>query len=161
MYRGSGFLLHRDYTVHKRTVEALFSQRFSELWKHEIGAHAGDSEYTPLVLEAVTAVRESYRSLGEASDTLVTKVLLGTLACIPACDRFFKDGLRNSRIPYAYVNAALLKRMVDFCTEYHGELRQEQARIHSSGGAYYPLMKLVDMYFWQIGFEAAGEPAET
>ena len=161
MYRGSGFLLHRDYTVHKRTVEALLNERFLELWEHEIGTDIGDSKYVPLVLEAATAVRESYRSLGEASDTLVTKVLLGTLACIPACDRFFKEGLRNSGLPYAYVNTAFLRRMVDFCAEHDGELRREQTRIYSASGAYYPMMKLVDMYFWQIGFEAAGKPAEV
>jgi hypothetical protein len=30
----------------------------------------------------------------------------------------------------------------------------QQAKIESSGGIYYPLMKLADMYFWQTGYEA-------
>jgi hypothetical protein len=34
-------------------------------------------------------------------------------------------------------------------------LREQQERIQQSGGMRYPLMKLVDMYFWQIGFERA------
>ena len=29
----------------------------------------------------------------------------------------------------------------------------EQAGIEESSGVHYPLMKLVDMYFWQIGYE--------
>jgi hypothetical protein len=33
------------------------------------------------------------------------------------------------------------------------EFRQEQAKIERMRGMHYPLMKLVDMYFFQIGFE--------
>lgn len=161
MYRGSGFLLQRDYTVHKRTIEALISERFAALWELEIGANATDEEYVDLILQAAGAVRSSYEPFGNASDTLVTKVLLGTLACLPACDRFFIDGLKRTGHQYSYVNAPFVKRMVGFCTKFAGELRQEQSRIALVSGADYPLMKLADMYFWQIGFEAAGEPAEV
>src|ERR1700722_8790341 len=87
MYRVSSFLLQCDYTVHKPTVEALISERFSALWELEIGADPSDEKYVGLILQAVDAVRSSYRPFGIASDTLVTKVLLGTLACLPACDR--------------------------------------------------------------------------
>jgi hypothetical protein len=34
-------------------------------------------------------------------------------------------------------------------------LRGEQARIEAAGGVNYPFMKLVDMYFWQVGYEAS------
>ena len=46
-----------------------------------------------------------------------------------------------------------LGRMVAFCQEHLGELRAEQTEISARAGVYYPLMKLVDMYFWQLGFE--------
>jgi hypothetical protein len=161
MYRGSSFLLQRDYTVHKPTIEALISERFALLWDVEIGANPTDEEYADLILQAAGAVRSAYEPFGAASDTLVTKVLLGTLACLPACDRFFIDGFKRTGHPYSYVNAPFVRRMVSFCTEFAGELRQEQSRIASVSGTHYPLMKLADMYFWQIGFEAAGEPAEV
>ncbi len=105
-------------------------------------------------------MRSSYKPFGDASDTLVTKVLLGTLACLPACDRFFIDGFKRSGQRYSYVNPPFVERMVRFCTEFKQELRQEQSRIALASGTDYPLMKLADMYFWQIGFEAAGELAE-
>ncbi|MFK4528050.1 hypothetical protein ABIF90_006031 [Bradyrhizobium japonicum] len=161
MYRGSSFLLQRDYTVHKRTIEVLCSETFAALWEREIGANPADEQFADLILQAAGAVRSSYELLGNASDTLVTKVLLGTFACLPACDRFFIDGFRRSGHQYSYVNAPFVKRMVGFCTKYAGELRQEQSRISLAGQADYPLMKLADMYFWQVGFEAAGEPAEV
>lgn len=160
MYRGSSFLLQRDYTVHKRTIEALVSEPFAALWEVEIGADREDGQYADLILEAATAVRRSYEPFGRASDTLVTKVLLGTLACMPACDRFFIDGFKRTGHQYSYVNAPFVRRMVGFCTRFAAELRLQQSRIATLSGENYPLMKLADMYFWQIGFEAAGEPAE-
>lgn len=161
MYRGSSFLLQRDYTVHKRTIDALFSERFAALWKREIGSSRSDEEYADLILQAAGAVRSSYEPFGVASDTLVTKVLLGTLASLPACDRFFIDGFKRSGHPFYKVNSSFVKRMVEFCIKFAGALRQEQSKIALASGADYPLMKLADMYFWQIGFEAAGEPAEV
>jgi hypothetical protein len=155
------FLLQRDYTVHKRSIEALFSEPFAALWEHKIGSNPADGEYADLILQAAGAVRSSYEPFGDASDTLVTKVLLGTLACLPACDRYFIDGFKQTGHQYSYVNVPFVKRIIGFCTAFEGELRQEQSRIALASGANYPLMKLADMYFWQIGFEAAGEPAEV
>lgn len=161
MYRGSSFLLQRDYTVHKRTIEALTSERFAGLWELEIGADPTDEKYTDLILQTASAVRSSYEQFGNATDVLVTKVLLGTLGCLPACDRLFIEGFKRTGHSYSKVNARFVGRMVGFCTQYAAELRQEQSRIALESGANYPLMKLADMYFWQIGFEALGEPAEA
>jgi hypothetical protein len=47
-------------------------------------------------------------------------------------------------------------RIIQFCNECLAELRAEQGRIEAAGGVRYPLMKLADMYFWQIGYDAAG-----
>lgn len=49
-----------------------------------------------------------------------------------------------------------VERIIAFCNEHLTELRNEQTRIEATeGGMHYPLMKLADMYFWQIGYEAA------
>jgi hypothetical protein len=161
MYRGSSFLLQRDYTVHKQAIEALCSERFGALWEHEIGSNPTDEGFSELILQAADAVRSSYKPFGNASDTLVTKILLGTLACLPACDRFFRDGFKRSGQQYSCLNAPFVKRIIRFCTNSMDELRSEQRRIAAVNGVEYPLMKLADMYFWQIGFEAAGKPAEV
>lgn len=51
------------------------------------------------------------------------------------------------------MNAKFVERVLHFCRDSLRELREEQRRIKHMGGMWYPLMKLVDMYFWQIGFE--------
>jgi hypothetical protein len=155
MYRGSGFLLQRSYTVHVTVVERLVSAEFSVLWKTEVGSKVSDLQIVPTILAAVSAVKDAYEPFGSATDTLATKVLLGTVGCLPACDRFFIDGFKTSGNRYSYLNAPFVERILRFCTEHGSALRAEQSRIESAAGMRYPLMKLADMYFWQIGYEAA------
>lgn len=87
--------------------------------------------------------------VGVATDTLVTKIILGTLGCLPAVDRFFIDGFKKSGNKYSYLNALLVKRMILFCSDCGSALRVEQNRIERLSGIRYPVMKLADMYFWE------------
>jgi hypothetical protein len=157
MYRGSSFLLQRSYTVHVAVVERLASSEFSPLWNTEVGANASDVDLVPTILAAVDAVKAAYEPFGAATDTLATKVLLGTLACLPACDRFFIDGFKKAGNKYSYLNSRFVERMIAFCSATAGQLRIEQTRIENLSGMRYPFMKLADMFFWQIGYEAAAQ----
>ena len=164
MYRGSGFLLQHAYTVHLGVIDCLLSPRFSMLWEKEIGTGENDVKLVPVILDAIEAVREAYRPFAtpsQASDTLVSKVLLGTLGCVPACDRFFIDGFKSAGYKYSYLNAAFIQRILGFSCDHYQELRTEQENIENIGGVRYPVMKLVDMYFWQIGFDRAGPTSRS
>jgi hypothetical protein len=46
--------------------------------------------------------------------------------------------------------------VLGFCRDHRAEFQHEQARIERDSGIRYPLMKLVDMYFWEIGYELEG-----
>ena len=122
-----------------------------------IEVRVSSSLLLPTVLAAVNAVREAYSPFGQSTDTLVTKVLLGTLGCMPACDRYFLCGFKRAGFSYSYLNAPFIERLLLFCRTNLSELRGVQERIESSNGMHYPLMKLVDMYFWQIGYELASD----
>jgi hypothetical protein len=148
MYRASGFLLGYDYTAHLAVIDCLGATQFLPLWETEFGAVGEDRD---LVLEASEAVRKAYEPLGEATDTLVTKVILGTFGCLPACDRFFVKGFKRKGFKFSRLNAAFVDRVLEFCHDHLGELLEEQARIKVDSGKHYPLMKLIDMYFWQVG----------
>lgn len=156
MYRGSSFLLQHDYLIHENVIERLASTEFDELWQREIGSGPSDPELVELVLAAVNAVKDAYRPFGNATDTLATKVLLGTLACVPACDRYFVEGFKHSGRRYSKLNSRFVERIIEFCTVNSIELRKQQASILKNGGMRYPLMKLADMYFWETGFTANG-----
>jgi hypothetical protein len=159
MYRGSGFLLQHAYTVHLGVVDQLVAPRFSVLWEYEFGGGDNDSKLVPVILEAIDIIREAYRPFApsaesrQASDTLVTKIILGTFGCLPACDRYFVEGFKSVGCRYSYLNAKFVDRVQRFCRDNLHDLCEEQSRIEGIGGMRYPLMKLVDMYFWQIGSE--------
>jgi hypothetical protein len=154
MYRGSTFLLQHAYTVHLGVVDCLASSQFAPLWEREFGAAADDGELVQVILDAAEAVGQAYRPFGQPTETLVTKVLLGTFGCLPACDQDFIAGVRKAGLGYSYLNAKLVKKLLAFSRKHLTELRREQAIIRDHSGAHYPLMKLVDMYFWQLGYKA-------
>jgi hypothetical protein len=159
MYRGSGFLLQHAYTIHLDVIKTLTSSRLARLWETEFGAGQSDNELAPLVLTAASAIRHAYQPFsssavaGDATDTLVTKVLLGTIGCLPACDRFFIDGFKAAGLSYSRLNMHFVNRLLEFTHANLPALRAEQSRIKSRSGVRYPVMKLVDMYFWQLGYE--------
>ncbi len=150
MYRGSGFLLQHAYTVHLEVIDRLSAPCFQLLWQREFGAEEDELLFTT-VLQAIQAVREAYKR--KPTPTLVTKVLLGTVGCLPACDRYFLVGFRDQRFSYSCLNASFVEQVLRFCSANLSELRCEQERIERASGVRYPLMKLVDMYFWQLGYE--------
>ncbi len=157
MYRGSSFLLQFAYTIHIPLIHTIAAKRFSDLWKIDMGSDQSHSEMIPIVLELMNDVREAYRPFAEEnnsrvpSDTLVTKIVLGTFGCVPACDQFFLVGIKRQGIKYSTVNKLFLDRMLEFCQENLKELQREQKRIAKRDGLKYPLMKLIDMHFWQWG----------
>ena len=161
MFRKS-FLRWHAYTIHLGVINQLIVPRFSPLWEQEFGSGDNDSSCAPLILEAIDAIREVYRpfaSKAGASDILVTKVLFGTLGCLPACDTYFKAGFKRCGFKYSSPDASFCDQVFRFCKDHLFELREEQAWIEKTFKVQYPLMKIVDMYFWQIGWTAMSDPA--
>jgi len=159
MYRGSSFLLQCAYTVHRSVIELIAERRFDELWDADFGANEADGRFIPRICELTSAIKQAYRPFApttastQPTDTLVTKVILGTFGCLPACDRYFIKGFTSVGFKYSCLDDDYVQRVLSFSREHLSEFREEQATIEQSGGIRYPLMKLVDMCFWQIGFE--------
>jgi hypothetical protein len=161
MYRGSSFLLQHAYTTHLSAIDRVLAPQFRTLWEREFGARDEDLNLVPVINSAIASVRGSYEPFGNATDTLVTKVMLGTFGCLPACDRYFIDGFKTAGFSYSRVTSKFVEQILKFARLNFLELCEEQERIEGIGGIRYPLMKLVDMYFWQIGFERSGTAIAT
>src|SRR5207244_2639978 len=85
------------YTVHLGVVDCLLDSKFSKLWSEEFGASDSDAALVPLILDACKNVRGVYHPFAKAlnkgvTNTLLTKVILGTMGCFPALDDYFKAG---------------------------------------------------------------------
>jgi hypothetical protein len=86
------------------------------------------------------------------SPVLVTKILMGTLGCVPAYDRFFQDGVATYKVTTQEYSLKSILRLVDFYEE-HNDRLEETRRGMQCEGLTYPQMKVLDMGFWQVGFE--------
>ena len=107
-------------------------------------------------MELVETVEAEYRKLTDQQkmDTLVTKVLLGTVGCLPARDSYFEKGFKHEGHTYGSLNRSFVRRVLDFCSEHRSKLTKLQPKIVDLRCRPYPLMKLVDMHFWQVGKDA-------
>ncbi len=178
MYRGSSFLLQHDYMYNENAVRVLLDDKYKELWninwwnltdadKEKISRLMfGTKEGEGLFYELEHCYED--KSADSASDgdniateTLVTKILLGTMGCVPAYDRFLKDGIgylkerkdgngilgdfKNlnktfNNAPYKKLLEIITSQsFIDICKDKYGKD--------------YPPMKVIDMFLWETGFE--------
>ena len=88
----------------------------------------------------------------ELSDTLITKILMGTLGCVPAYDRYFIAGIKNRKVATGIYNIKSVLQLVDFYEKNADRLDQVQQNM-TVFDLPYPQMKIIDMGFWQIGYD--------
>ena len=86
------------------------------------------------------------------SPVLITKILMGTLGCVPAYDRFFQDGVATYKVTTQEYSLESVRKLAKFY-EAHNDRLEEARRGMRVGDLIYPQMKVLDMGFWQVGFE--------
>lgn len=148
MYRGSSKLLQKDYLVHKGAVKIIKDSNHLRCSDNRQVTEKDIDNILAVILE----LRNNYHSiLGvQPTDTLISKIILGTLGCLPAFDRYFLDGVRTKNLQFKSLSKKSLQNLFSFV-----ELMQDDlAKLRIPAlKRHYPDMKLVDMYFWQIGFD--------
>lgn len=93
----------------------------------------------------------SDRKVNAASDTLITKILLGTLGCVPAYDRFYKESVKKHHISSGNYNKKSVCRVAKFYCDHEDSFEKLRLEL-SECRIEYPPMKLMDMCFWQDGY---------
>ena len=155
MYRGSSFLLQKDYLVHAPIVQEVLKGGYDPL----LGIECVDIRREPN-LELLTNLGDTIKSLYKEAgvsptDTLITKVLMGTLGCVPAYDRYFIAGIRDQLVAgkgcYSYGRKSITA-LADFYVENSEVLERARSGLKADG-LEYPQMKMLDMGFWQKGFD--------
>jgi hypothetical protein len=162
MYRGSSGLLQKNHLIHKGAVDIVFSKTNQKLKCKQT------TEIKRENIKATLAVKDElakhYSSIFftkgadkpkpiSPTDTLLSKIMLGTLGCVPAYDRYFIDGLKEMKMEHTGFNEASLNELFNFIDNNKKEIDQAQKLIKTKTQRHYPLMKILDMYFWQIGYD--------
>lgn len=163
MYRGSSFILWKDYRIHVKVVEKLLSN----IEFQDIDFTSVDDEVLQRIIELIFSIKNIYieniKSVNgvtktvSVTDTLATKILLGCLGCTPAYDRYFIAGMKSCGINGSKPTKSNLASLVKFYISNIEGFSKAQDFIHKQNGPYYPPMKLLDMYFWEIGFKLKGK----
>ncbi|OBF58324.1 hypothetical protein A5787_23510 [Mycobacterium sp. 852002-50816_SCH5313054-b] len=137
MLRGKAELLKRSVRAYVPVVEALAGAP-AHLWTLDV------DRYDKTTIEEMRAFGKQLRATlhDRASDVLVTKVLLGTMGCVPAFDRYFNKGFGCSTFgpkalqrigqfyrEHADAIEAGRKRTLNFETGQPTERRYTQAKV--------------------------------
>ena len=161
MYRGSSFLLQKDYKVLVPIVEEVLKPEYDYLFgvacvvlrEPEVQDRLEKlCKYIAKHFEPIRDEVAGRKVVSSVSPVLITKILMGTLGCVPAYDRFFVDGIKKYKVTTQEYTPESVRRLVDFYEE-HNDRLEEARRGMRVGDLIYPQMKLLDMGFWQIGFE--------
>ena len=162
MYRGSSFLLQKDYKIHIPVVKELLKEEYDPL--AGIDCVELKREENQRLLENINSFLDEYYSnirdevknikvRNQLSSTLITKILMGTLGCVPAYDRYFISGIKKQKVASGNYNMKSIIQLVDFYEKNIVELENIRKDMKVNGMAY-PQMKILDMAFWQIGLDS-------
>lgn len=147
MLRNSG-LMNYDYFVHKEFIEKISNSRYDELYNQDKFPNID------LIFEVVDIIKQSYPASISKTETLLTKIILGVFGCVPAYDRYFKDGLKKSKICYSTFSKKSIYQLYKFYQDNLIEFELLNNEFKKDGITYTP-MKLIDMCFWQYGYDAS------
>ena len=159
MYRGSSFLLQKDYKVHIPVVEIILEEKYAPILGITAEGLMEDDKLD--LLEDVSArIRQAYANeqpsfegvTNNATDTLVTKILLGALGCVPAYDRYYVQAVRQYGISVGEYDRRSVRDVARYYLQYKDEFEHVRAEL-SAYGTEYPVMKIMDMCLWQVAFE--------
>ena len=136
MYRGSSFILQKDYKAFKNIVNIIMDKRYNSLWNIKQN-YKQKKELVILFDELYKKIERllseikndiSYHkdlsidsrnryNVDRISGILVTKIILGTIGCIPAYDRFFRKGLKQRNMIQLFNPKRSFEMLLDFYKE--------------------------------------------
>ncbi len=160
MLRGSTFLLQLNYTYYKHVIEVLLDQKYDALWDIRWNIDAPE-KHIDLLFELVkhlTQIMEEKSGFEnrKPTDTLITKIIMATMGCVPAYDTYFTSGLkiflekRGGKLSNSFTKASFAELLSLSRTD------AELCKIYDVSiptvipGVNYTPMKLLDAYFWQV-----------
>lgn len=150
MYRGSSFLLQeKNYKVHIGVINILFQEKYDVLW------NLCKREHFDLLIALKGEINKYYSeqridSQRDTTDTLVTKILLGTLGCTPAYDTNLCVSLKMLGVSTAFRTESI-HQILELYEKYRNEfelLRKKAIQIENITD--YPIMKILDSCLWQL-----------
>ena len=157
MLRNS-FLMKKDYLFNKPVVEILCKEEYSRLINFAPFIE-NNQEDIDLILRLKDEIKGYYLNQGyfndlngemtqitSVTDTLVSKIILGTIGCIVAYDKYLIRTLSKLHICQSF-NSNSINSIIGFARVNQDDIM----RLTEELGELYTPMKVVDMYLWEQG----------
>ena len=157
MLRNS-FLLQKDYKFLVPIVKLLCDKEYAELYNFN-PFDADAEKHIDTIIALIKRLRkictdDFYISdktgeevrINEPTDTLVTKILLGTLGCVPAYDDYLKAALKDKGFCQT-CNPRSIEELIGFAREHKTEI----CSVNGLTQDLYPPFKIIDIYLWEYG----------
>ena len=160
MYRGSSFLLRKDYKIHMPIVKEILNDKYDVLSGIAIDDLEKEANQD-LIINLSRIIKDYYREVrqnvankdikADVSPILVTKILMGTLGCTPAYDDFFVKGLRDTYFSFKYKSFSKnsLSELVEFYKKHKDSFENVRKSMKIDNELDYPPMKVIDMLLWE------------
>jgi len=161
MFRGSSFLLKQSsYKVFIPVIEILLKHK--EIWNIDVDSY--DEEKVKEIIELKNEIRKKWHEElikenqfngmkpQSISDTLISKVLMGTMGIVPAFDNKFTNGLKlytGEAVGFNYKTLLMLKEIYNK----NEQIFECKIPLISDKSRYYKIAKKIDMVFWKYGID--------
>ena len=162
MYRGSSFILQYDNSIFENVITIILADKYDILWDIDYATLKANKDKVKNLLveikDEINNVLIKYKnfyhnknklSITDKNDvlvskTLITKILLGTICCCPAYDTYFVDAIGGTFNDF--YNQDKIDNLLELIirNDIFNELSIKTK---------YPLMKIVDMAYFNIGIE--------
>ena len=158
-------LLEKDYKIHRPIVEEILKSEYHELFSANCDSLLNEDVQNKLeklisfIVQYYAGVRRSVKKevvKSPVSATLVTKILMGTLGCVPSYDEYFVKGIKKKEVARGTFNLKSIAELAKLYKGNYDEFEMVRQKLWVKD-VKYPQMKLLDMGFWQIGKEAKEE----
>lgn len=151
MLRNS-FLMQKDYKIHSPIVQLILDKEWEDLWDITPQRMA-QKEYAAKIIKLSETISKEYTNNtgGVPTDTLLTKILLGTLGCVPAYDRYFKRALSVTKVACGSFNVKSIMKLGSVYLDHREKF--EECRSHCSNHITYPPAKIIDMCLFEYGLQ--------
>ena len=137
MYRGSTFLFRNDYKVHEDVVREIIKHK-------DLRGQIPTEENIDSIIELINFIKTAYGKHNHPTNTLITKIILGTLACVPAYDTYVVKTLKKYKLISEPTRNSLLSL---------GKLYKDNEIVIKSKNKKYPPMKFLDMAFFRESYD--------
>lgn len=157
MLRNS-FLMQKDYLFNLPVVKILCKEEYKKLVDFDPFSDDCDEDIST-IMRLKDAIREYYMTQNYAqdgtnqvfeiknvTDTLITKIILGTIGCVPAYDQYLVKALRRDGICGIF-NEKSIHALILFAKNNQQAIEEACNKL----GKLYTPMKMLDMYYWEKG----------